>query len=84
VLKLVKCAMRAAVPAKVEVAAKPGHVPGVFTESGIVFHPKRPFALSVQAAYLGAEKNPVSDVTRAVYEYFDRLGGSNRYGHRIE
>ena len=84
VLKLAKGAIRAAVPEKIEVAAKPGNVPGVFTESGIVFHPKRPFALSVQAAYLATEKNPIPEVTRAVYEYFDRLGGSNRYGHRIE
>jgi len=83
-LKLARGAMRAAVPANIEVAAKPGSVPGVFTETGIVFHPKRPFALSVQAAYLAAGKNPVAGVTRAIYQYFDRLAGSNRYGHRVE
>ena len=84
IMKRVEAAMRAAVPARVEVAAKPGEIPGVHCETGIVFIPKRPFALAVMSAFIDDAKNPVAEVTSIVYSLFDQLGRSNRYGHRLE
>lgn len=84
IMKRVEAAMRAAVPARVEVAAKPGEIPGVHCEAGIVFVPKRPFAIAVMSAFVNDANNPVAEVTSSVYSLFDQLGRSNRYGHRLE
>jgi len=83
-MKLVKADFRRAVPAGVEVASKPGEVPGVFCETGIVFLPKRPFALAVMSTFVEAWKNPVPDVAALVYAHFERLAAANRYGHRLQ
>lgn len=83
ILKTVRASMRKAVPPEVAVAAKPGELPGVRTETGIVFLPGRPFVLSVMSAFLPDKTEPVEGVTRIVYEHFQRLARSNRYGHRV-
>jgi beta-lactamase class A len=83
ILKLVKGAMKPDVPAGVEVASKTGGLPGVHAETGIIYLPGRPFVLSVMSGWQG-EANPVGEVTRAVYEHFDRLAASNRYGHKVQ
>jgi beta-lactamase class A len=83
ILKLVKGAVREAVPANVEVASKTGEVPGVFTETAIVFLPQRPFVLSAMAAGLPADaKNPIGAAAAALYAHFETLAHINRYGHR--
>jgi beta-lactamase class A len=82
-MKLVKAAMRRAVPESVEVASKPGGLSGVRCETGIVFLPGKPFALSVTSTYLGGDDNPVGEVTGMVYSHFERLARANRYGHRL-
>jgi beta-lactamase class A len=83
ILKLVVGGMRKAVPGGVEIASKTGSVAGVKCETGIIYLPGRPFALSVQSTFLraGEERNPVEEVTRLVYAYFERLAGANSYGH---
>lgn len=83
ILKLVNDDMRRAVPDSVEVASKPGELPGVRCETGVVFVPQRPFALSVASAYLPDLRSPVGDITRIVYTYFDKLGRSNRFGRGL-
>lgn len=83
-LKQVKDEMRAAVPARYQVASKWGRVPGVACETGIVYLHRRPFALSVMSVFNGARaENPVGPATRIVFDHFDRLANSNRYGHRF-
>ena len=84
ILKLPKGAMREAVPKAVEVAAKPGEIPGVYCETGIVLHRRRPFTLSVMTTYLQTDRNVIPEVAKIIYEYFDRLGHSNIYGHKLE
>jgi beta-lactamase class A len=84
ILKLVDADIVKGVPAGVEVAAKPGELTGVRCEAAIVYHPKRPFALAVMSTYLTAGENPVGQVAHILYEHFDRLGKSNRYGNRVE
>ena len=83
ILKLAKGGMREGVPNGIEVAAKSGDLPGVFCETGIVFHSARPFALSVMSTFVGTDRNPVPAVTKIVYEHFDRLARSNSYGNRL-
>ncbi|MDX2150615.1 MAG: serine hydrolase [Bryobacteraceae bacterium] len=82
IMKRVKAEMREAVPAAVDVASKPGSVPGVAAETGIVFLAHRPFVLSVMSTFLGEKAGAVRDVTRVVYSHFERLAHSNRYGNR--
>ena len=83
VLKLVKAGMRRAVPETVEIASKPGGIPGVECEAGIVYLPGRPFIVSVFSTFIEDGKTPVTDVTRIVYDYFSTLARSNEYGHRV-
>jgi beta-lactamase class A len=84
ILKLVKADFRATIPAHVEVAAKPGSVPGIHCETGIVFLDKHPFTLSVMAGFLDTGHNPVPAITRIVYDHFEKLGRSNAFGHRVD
>jgi len=83
IMKTVNGAMRKTIPPEVAVAAKPGELPGVRTETGIVFLPGQPFVLSVMGAFLPDKSDVVEGVTRIVYEHFRRLARSNRYGHRV-
>jgi beta-lactamase class A len=81
ILKKVKGPMREALPAQVESATKTGGVEGVRCESGVIFVPGRPFALSVMSTFTPAGKQPITDVTRLVYESFATLARSNEWGH---
>jgi hypothetical protein len=81
ILKLVKASFREAVPAHIEVAAKPGAVTGVYCETGIVYLQGRPFAMSVMTTALGKDENRVAGVARIVFQHFDRLARGNRYGN---
>lgn len=83
ILKLVKARMRAVIPARVAVASKPGDLPGVECETGIVYLSGRPFAISVFATFLDNGADPVSEITRMVFEYFSKLAASNEYGNRV-
>jgi len=83
ILKLVNADFRAALPRGVEAASKPGSVPGVRTEAGIVFLEGRPYVLSVMCSLIQGNANPIRDVVEAVHSHFVRLSQSNRYGHRV-
>mgnify|MGYP001094563863 CR=1 FL=1 len=83
-MKLVKADFRKTVPAQIEVASKPGDVPGVHCETGVVFLPKRPFVLSVMCTFFREGANPVPGVASLVYAHFEKLAASNRYGHRLQ
>jgi len=84
ILKLVKADMRKAIPAGIEVAAKPGDLTGVHAETGIVYLPNRPFILSVFSTFLDQNVNPVEDVTRIAFDYFRKLAESNPYGNKVK
>jgi beta-lactamase class A len=83
IMKRVEAGMRKAVPDGIEVAAKPGEIPGAHCETGIIFVPKRPFALAVMSTFVADATDPVPEVTSIVYSLFDTLARSNRYGHRL-
>lgn len=82
IMKLVKGRMREAIPASVEIASKTGDLTGVKCQTAIVYHPKRPFIVSVFGTYLKGEETPVGTVTKMIYEHFDLLGSANVYGNR--
>lgn len=80
----VKAEMRKAVPEAIRVASKPGGVPGVSCETGIVYLERRPFAVSVMGAAMGeGQKSAVGDVTAIVLKHFQRLAGMNESGHKV-
>jgi beta-lactamase class A len=80
-MKLVKADFREAIPAHVEVAAKPGELTGVRCETGVIYLKGRPFVLSVMTTYLGKEESQVPAVARILYDHFERLARGNRYGN---
>ena len=84
ILKLVDADFRKTIPQNVSVAAKPGAVPGVRAETGIIFLNKRPFVLSVMSTFVDSQTNPIPAITRMVYEHFEKLAASNRYGHKLQ
>jgi beta-lactamase class A len=84
ILKLVTADFRKTLPAAVPVASKPGGIPGVRCETGIVYLGKRPFVLSVMSTFLAGDSNPVGEVAGILYRHFEKLGRSNRYGHAVE
>ena len=83
-MKLVKADVRGAIPANIEVASKPGDLDGVRCEAAIVFLPGRPFVLSVFSTFLNQDVNPVPEVAKIAFEYFQKLAESNEYGHKVK
>jgi beta-lactamase class A len=83
-------------PPGVVAADKEGELDGVRCDSGIIFvsiGPRggaagaRPFVISVMTAYLEddrAGERFISDVTRAVYDYFTVVARSTEHGRTIE
>jgi beta-lactamase class A len=70
-------------PAGVELADKPGTLDGVRNDSGIVFAPNRPFAISAMTAYDRDEKaaeSAISEVALEAYRYFEMRGKTSEYG----
>lgn len=79
--------LRRGLPAGVSLAGKPGSLPGVRCESGIVLLEGHPYVLSVMTTYAaedGAAERAITDVSRRVYSYFDRLAHSNVHGVRMQ
>jgi beta-lactamase class A len=84
ILQTVEDDTRRAIPDEVDVATKPGAVPGVYCETSLVLLSGRPFALSVMATFAGARRSPVGPIAGRVYDYFERLSKSNIYGNRLQ
>src|SRR5438105_9857214 len=71
------------VPENVQVANKPGELDAVRNDSGIVYAPNRPFAMSVMNAYDRDEKaaeRAISEVALEAYHYFEMRGKTSEYG----
>jgi beta-lactamase class A len=78
--------LRRGVPGNIEVANKPGGIPGVACDSGIVLLPGRPYAISVMTTYDRDDEAAgaaITEVSRKVFAYFERLARSNATGARI-
>ncbi len=73
-------------PAGVALASKPGSLGGVRCESGIVLLEGHPYVLSVMTTYAAddaAAERAITEVSRRVYAYEERLVHSNMHGVRI-
>jgi beta-lactamase class A len=73
-------------PENVQVANKPGELEAVRTDSGIVFAPNRPFAISVMTAYDRDERaaeRAISEVALEAYRYFQMRGKTSEYGRAV-
>ena len=70
-------------PGSVQVADKPGDLDGVRTDSGIVFVPNRPFAISVMTSWdrdeMAAER-AISEISLEAHRYFEMRGKTSEYG----
>ncbi len=78
--------LRAGVPPGIAVANKPGGISGVNCDSGIVYLPNRPYAISVMTTYnrgSDAAAEAITAVSRKTFEYFERLARSNPTGARL-
>ena len=70
-------------PESVQVANKPGELEAVRNDSGIIYAPNRPFAISVMTAYDRDEKaaeRAISEVALEAYHYFEMRGKTSEYG----
>jgi beta-lactamase class A len=79
-------ALRRSLPPGVALASKPGGIGGVACESGIVYLAGKPYAISVMTTFdkdSDAADNAITDVSRRVYSYFERLARSNSLGARV-
>ncbi len=78
--------LRRGLPESVALADKPGGIDGVRCDSGIVLLAGRPYVISVMTTYAGdgeAAERAISDVSRRVFAYFERLARSNADGARL-
>ena len=70
-------------PSDVQVANKPGDLEGVRTDSGIIFVPNRPFAISVMTAWdrnEHAAELAIAEIAHEAYLYFEMRGKTTEYG----
>ncbi|PYJ30580.1 MAG: hypothetical protein DME90_03065 [Verrucomicrobia bacterium] len=70
-------------PADVELADKPGSLDGIRNDSGIIFAPNRPFAITVMTAYDRDEKaaeRAIGQVALEAFHYFEMRGKISEYG----
>jgi beta-lactamase class A len=78
--------LRRGIPGSVQVADKPGELDGVRADAGIVFVKNRPYAFVVMTTFLRDEsegERAIEEMSRAAYQYFNRLGSSGPEGRRL-
>jgi beta-lactamase class A len=79
--------LRKGLPDDVATADKPGELDGVRVDAGIVYAKNRPYIFCVMTTYLKSDaegERAIEDMSRATYEYFERLGSSFPLGRRLE
>ncbi|MBL8232467.1 MAG: serine hydrolase [Bryobacterales bacterium] len=83
IMRLVKAHFKKAIP-NVDIASKPGGIPAVKCETGVVFLRNRPYALSVMTTMVPENSDMIEKAIAIVHAHFERLSTSNRYGHKVE
>jgi beta-lactamase class A len=77
--------LRAAIPAGIAVADKPGALNGVRCDSGLVLAGE-PYVVAIMTAYNhddAAAEQLITNVSLLLYLFYSRLAASNRYGVRL-
>ncbi|HXF61737.1 MAG TPA: serine hydrolase [Caldilineaceae bacterium] len=76
-----------ALPPGTEVANKPGWVEGVRCDAGIVYLPRRPYAIALMTKYAPVDSDEheqfLAATARRVHRTMAALDGSNRYGRLV-
>ncbi len=78
--------LRRGLPAGVALADKPGSLDGVRCDSGIVMLAGHPYAISVMTTFgqdAEAAERAIGEVSRQLFEYFQRIARSNALGVRV-
>jgi len=78
--------LRRSLPATVELASKTGSLAGVSCESGIVLLAGRPYAIAVMTTYAApgtSGSDAITEASRVVYAYFERMARANPLGARL-
>jgi beta-lactamase class A len=73
-------------PAGLRIASKPGGLDGVQVDAGYVMLKGRPYIAAFMTTYLSKDAEggeAIGEASRAVFDYFDRLGAEGSYGRRI-
>jgi len=77
--------LRTGLPAHIPLANKPGGIPGVRCDSGLVLLEQRPYVISVMTTYAADDETAertIAEISRLVYSYFERLASANHFGAR--
>lgn len=74
------------IPSNVKIAFKPGGMGGVSTEWGIIYLAKRPYAIAVMENYKAgtASQDVISNVSKALFEYYSKMAKATNYGVILE
>jgi beta-lactamase class A len=83
IMRLVKAHFKKAIPG-IDIASKPGGIPGVKCETGVIFLKNRPYALSVMTTMVPENSDMIEKAAAIVHAHFERLAASNEYGHKVE
>ncbi len=74
-------------PAGIEIANKPGWVEAARCDAGIIYLPRRPYALAVMTKYTlcdnMAHEDFIGRIARTVHETMAMLDRTNRYGRAV-
>jgi beta-lactamase class A len=73
-------------PEDVATADKPGELDGVRVDAGLVFVKNRPYVFVVMTTFLKNEaegERAIEEMSRAAFDYFNRLGVGGALGRRI-
>jgi beta-lactamase class A len=78
--------VKASLPKDMNVAFKPGAIPGANAEWAIVELENRPYIVVVMGAYGKGEefKQAIRDVSQTAYDFFSRLATASKYGAYID
>jgi hypothetical protein len=78
---------RTAIPNAIRVAHKPGGMPRVRSEAGLLFLPNRPYALSVMCKYavcdVAEQSNFLAEMARTAHRFFATLADTNAFGQGL-
>lgn len=73
-------------PPGIRAASKPGSLPGVRADVGLVLLERRPYVLAVMCTYLRDDEEgerAIEAVSRAVYAHFERRARAGAYGETL-
>jgi beta-lactamase class A len=73
-------------PSGLRIASKPGGLDGVQVDAGYVMLKGRPYIAAFMTTYLSKDAEggeAIGGASRAVFDYFDRIGAEGSYGRRI-